>query len=200
MAANSEIANRLQNAPIHEKRKILLDHRAVVQIQKEQVIISFKPQVEAERSEICIDAKLAKQGIELIFTISPTNVNIKPAPNATLQKLVAQAFAAQDLLLTGKPNPALSNYSHRYLGQLVHISWLAPDIIGAIMDGTQPVDLTGRKFTRATLSRSIGRVRGKCSGSPELSAQNLNLHLTATKWLFETMGHIGAVPPPTKGL
>jgi site-specific DNA recombinase len=66
-----------------------------------------------------------------------------------LQKLVAQAFAAQNLLLTGKPNPALSDYSRRYLGQLVRISWLAPDIIAAIIDGTQPVDLTGRKLTRA---------------------------------------------------
>jgi site-specific DNA recombinase len=100
-------------------------------------------------SEVSIDAKLAKQGSELKFTIPPTNVNIKPAPNTTLQKLVAQAFAAQGFLLTGKPNPALSDYSRRYLGQLVRISWLAPDIIGSIMDGTQPVDLTGRKLTRA---------------------------------------------------
>ncbi|MEJ6676216.1 MAG: hypothetical protein QNK91_01535, partial [Parasphingorhabdus sp.] len=110
---------------------------------------SFKPHVEAERAEVSIDAKLAKQGSELKFTIPPTNANIKPAPNATLQKLVAQAFAAQELLLTGKPSPALSDYSRRYLGQLVRISWLAPDIISAIMDGTQPVDLTGRKLTRA---------------------------------------------------
>ncbi len=51
-----------------------------------------------------------------------------------------------------------------------------------------------------TLFRSIGRVRGKCSGSPEPSAQDLNVHLTATKWPAETMGHIGTVPPPTKGL
>tara|TARA_R110000824_G_scaffold181834_5_gene362679 strand:+ start:1924 stop:2703 length:780 start_codon:yes stop_codon:yes gene_type:complete len=149
MAANSEVASKLQNAAIHEKRKILLDHSVKVQLLKEQLILSFKPQGEAERAEVCIDAKLAKQGSELKFTIPPTNANIKPAPNPILQKLVAQAFAAQELVLTGKPNPALSEYSRRYLGQLVRISWLAPDIIGSIMDGTQPVDLTGRKLTRA---------------------------------------------------
>lgn len=149
MAAHRDIAERLQNAAIHEKRKILLDHCVKVQIQKERVVISFKPQVEADRSEVRIDAKLAKQRSELKFTIPPTNANIKPTPNVTLQKLVAQAFAAQELLLTGKPNPALSDYSRRYLGQLVRISWLAPDIIAAIMDGTQPVNLTGRKLTRA---------------------------------------------------
>ena len=149
MAANSEIANRLQNTAVHEKRKILLDQKVRVQVQKEQVIISFQTADESKSTEVGIDAKLAKQGSELKFTIPPTNVNIKPAPNATLQKLVSQAFAAQDLLLTGTPNPALSDYSHRYLGQLVRISWLAPDILGAIMDGTQPVNLTGRKLTRA---------------------------------------------------
>ena len=149
MAANSEIANRLQNTAVYEKRKILLDQKVRVQVQKVRVIISFQTADESKSTEVCIDAKLAKQGSELKFTIPPTNVNIKPAPNATLQKLVAQAFAAQDLLLTGKPNSALSDYSPRYLGQLVRISWLAPDIIGSIMDGTQPVDLTGRKLTRA---------------------------------------------------
>jgi len=149
IAVNLEIASRLQNAAIHEKRQILLDHAVVVQIREKQVIIGFKSQREMEQSEVRVDAKLAKQGSELKFTIPPTNVNIKPAPNATLKKLVAQAFAAQELLLNGKPSPALSDYSHRYLGQLVRISWLAPDIIGAIMDGTQPVNLTGRKLTRA---------------------------------------------------
>ena len=149
MAANSEIANRLQNAAIHEKRKILLDHKVKVQIREAQVILGFQTADESKSTEVRIDAKLAKQGSELKFTIPPTNASIKPAPNTTLQKLVAQAFAAQDLVLTGKPNPALSDYSRRYLGQLVRISWLAPDIIASIMDGTQPVDLTGRKLTRA---------------------------------------------------
>jgi site-specific DNA recombinase len=149
MAIHRDMAGQLQNSANHEKRKILLDHRVQVEIREEQVIISFQTVDEAERSEVSIDAKLAKQGSELKFTIPPTNANIKPAPNATLQKLVAQAFAAQDLLLTGQANPALSDYSRRYLGQLVRISWLAPDIIAAIMDGTQPVNLTGRKLTRA---------------------------------------------------
>jgi hypothetical protein len=38
------------------------------------------------------------------------------------------------------------------------------------------------------------------SGSLERYTQNIDLHLTATKWPFETMGHIGTVPPPTKCL
>jgi len=149
IAAHREIAYRLQTAAIFEKGKILLDQKIQAQVQKEQVVISLRSTDESKNTEICINAKLAKQSSELKFTIPPTNANIKPALNVTLQKLVAQAFAAQDLLLNDISNPALSDYSRRYLGQLVRISWLAPDIIGAIMDGTQPVDLTGRKLTRA---------------------------------------------------
>lgn len=149
MAAHRDMADRLRHSAIHVKRKIMLHHKVKAQIRKEQVIISFQITDKEESMEVCVDAKLAKQGSELKLTIPPTNVNIKPAPNLTLQKLVVQAFAAQDLLLRGKHSPVLSDYSRRYLGQLVRISWLAPDIIAAIMDGTQPVDLTGRKLTRA---------------------------------------------------
>ncbi|WP_430417278.1 recombinase family protein [Parasphingorhabdus sp.] len=149
MEVHRNIADRLQNAAIHEKRQILLDHRVKVQILEKQIVISFQQVGEEKRLEVRVDAKLAKQGGELKFTIPPTNANIKSAPNPTLQRLVAQAFAVQDLQLRGKQSSALANYSKRYLGQLVRISWLAPDIIASIMDGTQPVDLTGRKLTRA---------------------------------------------------
>ncbi|WP_108812236.1 recombinase family protein [Sphingorhabdus sp. Alg231-15] len=149
IAVNLEIADRLSNGTVPQKRKILMDLKGKVQIREEQIIVSFQMSDDADGSEIRVDAKLAKQGKDLKLTVPATGTNIKPATDPTLQKLVAQAFAAQDLLLHGKENPALANYSRRYLGQLVRISWLAPDIIASIMDGTQPVDLTGRKLTRA---------------------------------------------------
>lgn len=42
----------------------------------------------------------------------------------------------------------VSHYKQRHLQQLVRLSFLAPDIISAIVDGTQPPDLTGRKIMR----------------------------------------------------
>lgn len=149
IAINRKVADQLKNGPVQEKCKILMDHKVKAQIREAQVLISFRMSDGTERTEVQVDAKLAKQGKELKLIIPATGTNIKPAPDPTLQKLVAQAFAAQDLLLHGKHNPALANYSRRYLGQLVRISWLAPDIIASIMDGTQPVDLNGRKLTRA---------------------------------------------------
>jgi len=51
---------------------------------------------------------------------------------------------------------------------VARISWLAPDMISAILDGSQPPQLTGRRLIRAMPSRSTGHRSARCSGSPEL--------------------------------
>lgn len=48
----------------------------------------------------------------------------------------------------GKAIEPVCNYSRKHLHRLVRISWLAPDIISAILDGRQPVQLTARHLTR----------------------------------------------------
>lgn len=64
-------------------------------------------------------------------------------------KLVAYARVAHEAALSGKHDPLVSNYSKRHLGQLLRVSWLAPDIIAAIADGRQQPTLTGRRLLRA---------------------------------------------------
>ncbi|MEO9601266.1 hypothetical protein [Parasphingorhabdus sp.] len=44
-------------------------------------MINFQAVGKEKRSEIRVDAKLARQGSELKFTAPPTNANIKPAPD-----------------------------------------------------------------------------------------------------------------------
>lgn len=112
------------------------------------IVIAFQRSSEAELINVNVDAKLVKQGSDLKLLVLPGNAGSKPAPNATLQKLVAQAFAAQNHLLGKEHHPEIANLSKRYIERLVRISWLVPDIITSIMDGTQPHDLTGRKLTR----------------------------------------------------
>ena len=58
-------------------------------------------------------------------------------------------MAAQRMVLTGKEEPGVASYSKRYLWQLLRISWLAPDIISAIVEGRHPAGLTGRRLLRA---------------------------------------------------
>ncbi|ATW02515.1 hypothetical protein CHN51_02495 [Sphingorhabdus sp. YGSMI21] len=42
----------------------------------------------------------------------------------------------------------VSDYSKRHINQLIRLSYLAPDIIAAIINGTQPPQLTGRQIMR----------------------------------------------------
>ena len=38
---------------------------------------------------------------------------------------------AREAVMTGTPDPMVSNYSKRHLWQLLRLNWLAPDIVAA---------------------------------------------------------------------
>jgi site-specific DNA recombinase len=60
------------------------------------------------------------------------------------------AISARKSLVSCKSDPLTSHYSKRHLWQLLRISYLAPDIITAIVEGRQPASLTGRRLLRVT--------------------------------------------------
>ena len=45
---------------------------------------------------------------------------------------------------------AKEGVSHRYVGRLISLAFLAPDIVAAIFTGTHPVDLTTERLTKRT--------------------------------------------------
>ncbi|GAB5489676.1 MAG: hypothetical protein Pars2KO_32460 [Parasphingorhabdus sp.] len=96
-----------------------------------------------------MDAKLVSRGFELKLAIAPNQGSTRRDPDPVFLRLIAQAFAAGDYKMHGKPEPTVAGYSKRYLHQLIRVSYLAPDIVSAILGGTQPHDLTGRKLLRA---------------------------------------------------
>jgi hypothetical protein len=132
---------------VAEQRQLLLDFKVTVQLRTNQ--LSLRLGGGAETILIELPARLAHRGAELKLILLE---GVDPArePDAVLVKLVALARAAQQALLSGKPDPLISHYSKRHLWQLLRISWLAPDIITAIVGGTQPATLTGRRLLRAT--------------------------------------------------
>ena len=143
-----EIAGALPGMKIREQRKILLHRETRVQVNETAITISSKPSDEDEPSSIFVKAKLVSKGCELKLAIAPDQGLPKRDPDPVLLRLIAHAFAAQDLLFSGKPSPMIAEYSPRHLQQLTRLSYLAPDNITAIIDGTQPADLTGRKILR----------------------------------------------------
>ncbi|WP_164115360.1 hypothetical protein [Sphingorhabdus sp. Alg239-R122] len=73
---------------------------------------------------------------------------MKRDPDPVLLRLITHAFAAQNHIVLGASSPMVAGYSDRHLHQLTRLSYLAPDIISAIVDGNQPAHLTGRKLLR----------------------------------------------------
>lgn len=143
-----EIAAALPGMTIIAQRRILLGRKIRVEVHKAAIRIHFKPSDQDEPSSISVKAKLVSKGSDLKLAIAPDHGPPKRDPDPVLLRLIAHAFAAQDLLLSGKPSPMIAEYSPRHIQQLTRLSYLAPDIISAIVDGTQPVDLTGRKILR----------------------------------------------------
>ncbi|MFK7841466.1 MAG: recombinase family protein [Sphingorhabdus sp.] len=134
--------------PISEQRRFLLRYKTQVSINSDTIEIQFTPPNQDQPIKLSIEAKLVRRGSDARLAIPPDHGPIRRDPDPVLLRLVAHAFAAQDLLVRGTPSAMIAEYSPRHLQQLTRLSYLAPDIISAIIDGTQPVDLTGRKILR----------------------------------------------------
>ncbi|MDT7040794.1 recombinase family protein [Candidatus Nitronereus thalassa] len=82
---------------------------------------------------------------------SGDGVNAKP--NAVLVRAVVRGYHWREQLLTGS-NISLKQFAKeqavkaRYMMRLLRVSFLAPDIIEAILNGTQPVTMTLERFRR----------------------------------------------------
>lgn len=133
---------------ISKQRALLLNHKTRVSVNSETIEIEFTPGNQDQPVKLSIEAKLVNRGSEVRLAIAPDDRPFKRDPDPVLLRLVAHAFAAQDLLIRGIPSPMVNHYKQRHLQQLVRLSFMAPDIISAILDGTQPPDLTGRKIMR----------------------------------------------------
>ncbi len=133
---------------ITEQRELLLNWKIRVAINAETIEIEFEPPNQDQSVKLSTKAKMVSRGSEVRLAITPDNGPIKREPDPVLLRLVAHAFAAQDLLVRGINSPMVNHYKQRHLQQLARLSFMAPDIISAIVDGTQPPDLTGRKIMR----------------------------------------------------
>ena len=101
---------------------------------------------------IKVDAALkrAGQGMRLVVRDTPAK-----APNTTLINLFVKAFDIRDKILNGN-GESIEAAARRiktnanYITALLRISFLAPDIVTAVLDGRHPVTLTAKNFITKT--------------------------------------------------
>lgn len=145
--ARAEAAKSVLALPKHKQKALLLDANARVQVTDAGIHVTFGqgPSI----NMISTPATLVRRGNELRMSIAPHGRLAKDqTADQHLIRLVAQGFAAREQILFGKTFDAIGGYDQKHLNRLIRVSWLAPDIISAILEGTQPVQLTARHLLR----------------------------------------------------
>ncbi|WP_294173432.1 recombinase family protein [uncultured Sphingomonas sp.] len=152
-AERLSLATQLEQSSLQQRRELLLQHNAAVELGAGKIRISLAvPHADLEqplRMMIEVDAKFVDRGSDLRLMIAPDGSYGSRKPDAVLLKLLMHAFAARDALLSGKPDPLTLNYSPLHQSRLARLSYLAPDIVRAIIEGRQPPALSGRRLLRA---------------------------------------------------
>lgn len=96
---------------------------------------------------IDVPARLKFCSGEMRLVIPPMRAaQLQPRPNAALIKAVTRAHNWNQRLFSGKASSIKSiaeeeSLNERYVGRILRLAFLAPDIVEAILDGRQPADL-----------------------------------------------------------
>ncbi len=144
---SAKLAAGVSELPRHEQKTLLIQYATQVEVKDASIQVTFTKNGVATTN--AIPAKLVRRGNELRLALPPDHVasgrsNIDP----TLVRLIGQGFAAREHLVAGKYSQLVGTYDRKHLLRLARVAWLAPDIISAILDGQQPVQLTARHLLR----------------------------------------------------
>jgi site-specific DNA recombinase len=105
---------------------------------------------------LSVPAKLGRVGKEVRLVIAPAHGSRPTRRDPALIKLVVKAHAARSAI-EQRPTESIAElarsqgHARDYFGVLLRLSYLAPDIIAAILEGRQPPELTRQRLARANL-------------------------------------------------
>jgi len=103
---------------------------------------------------LTIAARLKRMGMEKKLLIGRANKRSETKADAGLLKLIARAHELQDIFARGgRPISKMAEaagVSSSYFTWMLRLSFLAPDITGAILHGHQPRELNARKLMADT--------------------------------------------------
>jgi hypothetical protein len=176
--------------PVARKRAVLADLIERIEISVEQIDVRLRPPrlsalldvaqtplqgvTDDETEILSIPIRLRRAGREIRMVIDGIDPFAAAKPDARLIRLLLRARRFSATLAKGEvPFAALAQHegvSRSYFTRLVRLSYLAPDITQAILDGRQPRDLTAAKLLEhSTLAacRLPGTISGPCSDLPE---------------------------------
>ena len=167
VARAADIGNRWPELPVARKRAVLAALIERIEVSVDQIDIRLRPprlgalldvgatplqsMTDDEIQTLSVPVRLRRAGREIRMVIDGTDPFAAAKPDARLIKLLLRArrFNATLAHSEGVPFAALAEregVSRSYFTRLVRLSYLAPDITKAILDGRQPRDLTAEKL------------------------------------------------------
>jgi hypothetical protein len=102
---------------------------------------------------LAVPFQLRRRGVEIKLVIPGEAHRTQPArPDTALIKAVARGHLWFQDLVTGKAASLRDiakqeGITEGYVGRLIRLAFLAPCMVEAILEGTQPVDLTAARLT-----------------------------------------------------
>jgi site-specific DNA recombinase len=145
----AEIAHSLREGNQIAQRVILLELGVSVAIGDAHVEIRINGSNELiPATTITVAASRVDRGSDVRMAIAGDGGSVQANPDPVLLKLIVLAFAAREAAISGKPEPLVDQYSRQHQTRLARLSYLAPDIVGALIDGRQPPELNGRRLLR----------------------------------------------------
>jgi len=152
------IADDMSTMTVSELRQLLADTDVRVEIKGDRMVGSYLPQgllgaeqsdAQGERCQFKIPGVLVRRGHEARLVLVADQPGRRRV-NSHLVALIARSFAARKQLIEGEAptNKATANARKSQLSRAVRMSYLAPDIIQSILEGTQPQGLGAREMLR----------------------------------------------------
>src|ERR1700730_6187981 len=166
IARAADIGKHWPELPVARKRAVLAALIKRIEVKVDQIDIHLRPlrlgallDLPATPSQgvnddeielLSVPVRLRRSGREIRMVINGTD-SFAAKPDARLIKLLLRARRFNATLTQGEgvPFAALAEregVSRSYFTRLVRLSYLAPDITEAILDGRQPPDLTAEKL------------------------------------------------------
>jgi DNA invertase Pin-like site-specific DNA recombinase len=152
LALGAQIAVQRHEMTIHLSPQRLL---TVLSGKASQAASASNDEADGDLPSITITEAVAlrRTGREMALLVGSTVAADQSDPS--LVRLVAKAWALREALVLSSAQSltafaAAQGISQSYATRLVRLAWLAPDIIGAILGGRQPTNLSASRMMRDT--------------------------------------------------
>ena len=116
--------------------------------------------------QISCPCRIKRRGVEARLIVSNETMDRPVRPDSSLMRAVAKAFFWNRMLTDGSVRSVRQlatseQVTHRYVLKLLPLANLAPDIVEAILQGLQPLDLTLETLAYAEIPRAWADQRRK---------------------------------------